>query len=134
VEDYGILFQYNPCYYSTRSPIGKPLISIISIQPLLLFNLLWHKCLNDKSNFNTTLVIIQLSNTKCSSFRKSYFNTTLVIIQHLEKNEWKHCDLFQYNPCYYSTIALATIVNFKVHFNTTLVIIQQCRNWNQEWL
>ncbi len=74
-------FQYNPCYYSTAICRLLCKSTVISIQPLLLFNCMKITIFTTLDNFNTTLVTIQLYRYK----------TTLLAV------------LFQYNPCYYST-------------------------------
>ena len=75
-------FQYNPCYYSTLN---------------------YANWVHNGTNFNTTLVIIQLLLNQ-KSLRLIYdFNTTLVIIQRRSTPKAKE---------------------IYTHFNTTLVIIQ----------
>ena len=117
-------FQYNSCYCSTVVTQWKVLLSEISIQLLLLFNLFIICIHNYIVYFNTTLVTVQQNNLQNSNNYKGisiqllllfnnnlshsvskdiYFNTTLVTVQRHGYVTRAFQGEFQYNSCYCST-------------------------------
>ena len=100
-------FNTNFCYCSTPSSLSRQFLYCISIQPLLLFNFLFHPGTPSFFLFQYNLC---------------YYSTNLQL------NKTHTRLTFQYNLCYYSTTQYFTLLSSPKNFNTTFVIIQRFKD------
>ena len=143
-------FQYNPCIGSRIKGVRYLEYEHISIQPLYRFKLThsvffsnrkkfqYNPCIGSRfwvyasrtssSDFNTTLVSVQVQPPPNQSHSGFYFNTTLVSVQVCYVfREVQFALIFQYNPCIGSRYCLRLNSVAPAYFNTTLVSVQVSR-------